>query len=89
MSSQDNRVSPESTSPAVQQKDKLQGTADHSNPASHTDEEATDLPSSDASSCGSLELGKQRQQDAPQNIDPEKHVTQRATSKEFHFPKSN
>ncbi len=88
MSSQDDQASPALMRPAVQQKDKSTGTADHTNTSS-SEEAINDLPDSDASSCGSLELGKQRQQQAPQNIDSEKHVTQRATSKEFHFPKSN
>ena len=43
----------------------------------------------DITQAGSLELGKQRQQDAPVNTDPEKHLSPRTPSKEFHFPKSN
>ena len=39
--------------------------------------------------CGSMELGKQRNQDKPLATEPEKHLTPRATSKEFYFPKSN
>ena len=89
MSTQDDRVSPEAVHPAVQQKDKLSSTADHSGTSTASDSSVHDLPDSDDSSCGSLDLGKHRQQDAPQNTDPEKHVTQRAPSKEFHFPKSN
>ena len=57
--------------------------------SSPTDVVANDLAENENAPCGSLESGKHRQQDAPQNIDLEKRVTQRATSKEFHFPKSN
>lgn len=39
-------------------------------------------------SCGSLDLGKHRNDDAPLLIEPEKHLSPRAPSKEFHFPKS-
>ena len=89
MSTQDDRVTLVATHPAVQQKDESSSTAVHSDTSSSPEVVSSDLPDSDNASCGSLELGKQRQQDAPQNIDPEKHFTQRATSKEFHFPKSN
>jgi hypothetical protein len=89
MSTQDDRVPTAVAHPAVQQKDKSSSTADHSKTFSSTELAPSDLPDRDDSSCGSLDLGKQRQQDAPLNIDPEKHVTQRATTKEFHFPKSN
>jgi hypothetical protein len=43
----------------------------------------------DEKPCGSLELGKHRRDDAPVVTEPEKHLSQRATSKEFYFPKSN
>ena len=45
--------------------------------------------------CGSLELGQQRQHDSEgpeypaQATDAEKHLTPRAATKEFSFPKSN
>lgn len=45
--------------------------------------------------CGSLELGQQRQQDSEdaeypaQARDADKHLTPRAATKEFSFPKSN
>lgn len=89
MSTQDTRVSPVLSHPAVQQKETSPSTADHLDTSSSSETVSPVLPDSDSSSCGSLDLGKQRQQDAPQSTDPEKHVTQRATSKEFHFPKSN
>ena len=41
------------------------------------------------SPCGSMALGKQRHADTPLAIEPEKHLSPRATSKEFTFPKSN
>ena len=39
--------------------------------------------------CGSLALGKQRNQEAAVTTEPEKHLTPRAAAKEFSFPKSN
>ncbi len=39
--------------------------------------------------CGSMALGKKRNDDQPIDIEPEKHLTPRASSKEFPFPKSN
>ncbi len=38
---------------------------------------------------GSMELGKQRNREDGVATEPEKHLTPRATSKEFFFPKSN
>lgn len=89
MSTQDDRVLPVVAHSAIQQKDKSSSMADRSDTSTSPEVVSIDLPDSDNFSCGSLDLGKQRQQDAPQNTDPEKHVTQRATSKEFHFPKSD
>ena len=45
---------------------------------------------SDVSSTkGSMALGKQRSSEEVLATEPEKHLTPRATSKEFVFPKSN
>ena len=43
----------------------------------------------DEKPCGSLELGKHRNDDDPVRTEPEKHLSARAPSKEFYFPKSN
>lgn len=39
--------------------------------------------------CGSLQLGKQRRQSEVVTTEPEKHLSPRAATKEFSFPKSN
>ena len=89
MSSDTHQIPPPSPYSASPPNKKHLTTPDSSNISSPTDVVANDLANNENAPCGSMELGKHRQQDATQNIDPEKHVTQRATSKEFHFPKSN
>lgn len=89
MSTQDDRMTPNASDSAGHQDDKFSGKADHSQSLAPAEVPSNDLPDSDSASSGSLDLGKHRQKDAPVNTDPEKHVTQRAPSKEFHFPKSN
>lgn len=55
--------------------------------AATTDE--TSLAFEDKAPHGSMALGRKRSDDQPLAIEPEKHLTPRATSKEFFFPKSN
>ena len=89
MSTSDELVTSNSLYPASAQESKGLSTVDSSPPSVPTEADSNDLHDDDNLSCGSLDLGKHRQEDAPQTTDPEKHVTQRAPSKEFHFPKSN
>ena len=60
-------------------------------PAAPTPDDQVDSkhPEPDVAQTGSLDLGKQRQKDAPLSTDPAKHVTPHSPSEEFHFPKSN
>ena len=89
MSIQDDRITPNASHSAGHQDDKFSSKEDQSHASIPEEALPNDHPDSDSTSSGSLDLGKHRQQDAPVNTDPEKHVTQRAPSKEFHFPKSN
>ena len=89
MSTSDDRVTPNSLGSRDTQETKFSSTVHRSQSSVSTQVDPNDIHDNDHFSCGSLELGKHRQQDAPQTTDPEKHVTQRAPSKEFHFPKSN
>lgn len=50
---------------------------------------STTSEADESSKTGSLVLGKQRSNEQVISTEPEKHLTPRATSKEFVFPKSN
>ena len=96
MSTQDHHMVPSvvnSATPSDKDEVKAAYQPTHSNRADVVNEDCkldeNDHLQNDISQAGSLELGKQRQQDAPVSTDPEKHVSPRTPSKEFHFPKSN
>lgn len=89
MSTLDDRVVPDTSCSVVHQEDKFSSKETRLQTSVPAKVDSNDFSDEDNFSCGSLDLGKHRQQDAPVTTDPERHVTQRASSKEFHFPKSN